>query len=152
MLKTLQARLQQYMNRELPDVQAGFRKGRGTRDQIANIHWLIEKAREFQKNIYFCFTDYAKAFDCVDHNNCGQFLKRWEYQTTLPASWEVCMKTKKQQLELDMEHHTGSKLSEEYIKSVYCHPAYLTYTQSSTCEMLGWTKHNLNQNCWEKYQ
>ena len=67
MLKILQARLQQYMNRELPDVQAGFRKGRGTRDQIANIHWIMEK-REFQKNIYFCFIDYAKAFDCVDHN------------------------------------------------------------------------------------
>ena len=69
MLKILQARLQQYVNRELPDVQAGFRKGRGTRDQIANIHWIIEKAREFQKNIYFCFIDYAKAFDCVDQNN-----------------------------------------------------------------------------------
>ena len=68
MLTILQARLQQYVNHELPDVQAGFRKGRGTRDQIANIHWLIEKAREFQKNIYFCFIDYAKAFDCVDHN------------------------------------------------------------------------------------
>ena len=68
MLKILQARLQQYMNRELPDVQAGFRKGRGTRDQIANIHWIMEKAREFQKNIYFCFIDYAKTFDCVDHN------------------------------------------------------------------------------------
>ena len=68
MLKILQARLQQYMNRELPDVQAGSRKGRGTRDQIANIHWIIEKAREFQKNIYFCFIDYAKTFDCVDHN------------------------------------------------------------------------------------
>ena len=68
MLKILQARLQQYVNHELPDVQAGFRKGRGTRDQIANIYWIIEKAREFQKNIYFCFSDYAKAFDCVDHN------------------------------------------------------------------------------------
>ena len=68
MLKILQARLQQYVNCELPDVQAGFRKGRGTRDQIANIHWIIEKAREFQKHIYFCFIDYAKAFDCVDHN------------------------------------------------------------------------------------
>ena len=73
MIKILQARLQQHMNRELPDVQAGFRKGRGTRDQFANIHWIIEKAREFQKNIYFCFLDYAKAFDCVDHNNCGKF-------------------------------------------------------------------------------
>ena len=86
MLKILQARLQQYVNRELPDVQGGFRKGRGTRDQIANIRWIVEKAREFQKNIYFCFIGYAKAFDCVDHNNCGKFLKRWEYQTTLPVS------------------------------------------------------------------
>ena len=75
MLKILQARLQQYMKRELPDVQAGFRKGRGTRDQIANIHWIIEKAREFHKNIYFCFTNYAKAFDCVDHNKLWKILK-----------------------------------------------------------------------------
>ena len=75
MLKILQARLQQYVNGELPDVQAGFRKGRGTRDQIANIHWIMEKAREFQKNIYFCFTVYAKAFDCVDHNKLWKILK-----------------------------------------------------------------------------
>ena len=79
MLKILQARLQQYVNRELP----GFRKGRGTRDQIANIRWIIEKAREFQKNVYFRFIDYAKA---LDNANCGKFFKRWEYQTTLPAS------------------------------------------------------------------
>ena len=97
------------MNRELLDVQAGFRKGRGTRDQIANIHWLIKKAREFQKNIYFCFIDYAKAFNCVDPINCGKLWKRWEYQTTWPASWETYMQVKKQQLELDMEQQTGSK-------------------------------------------
>ena len=103
MLKILQVRLQKYMNWELPDVQAGFRKGRGTRDQIANIHWIIEKAREFQKNIYFCFINYAKA------TNCGKFLKRWEYQTTWPASWEICMQARKQHLELDMEQQTGSK-------------------------------------------
>ena len=108
MLKILQARLQQYMNHELPNVQAGFRKGRGTRDQIANICWIIEKA-EFQKNIYFCFIDYAKAFDCVDHNNCGKFFTRWEYQTTWPAFWEICKQVRKQQLELDMEQQTGSK-------------------------------------------
>ena len=76
MLKILQARLQQYVNCELPDVQAGFRKGRGTRDQIANIHWIIEKEREFQKNIYFCFIDYAKDFDCVDHNKLWKILKQ----------------------------------------------------------------------------
>ena len=86
MLKILQARLQQYVNRELPDVQAGSRKGRGTRDQIANTRWITTKAREFQKNIYFCFIDYAKAFDCVDHNKLWKILKRWEYQTPLPAS------------------------------------------------------------------
>jgi len=97
MLKILQARLQQYVNCELPDVQAGFRKGRGTRDQIVNIRWIIAKAREFQKNIYFCFIDYAKAFHCVDQTNCGKFWKRWEYQTTWPASWEVCMQVRKQQ-------------------------------------------------------
>ena len=83
MLKILQATLQQYMNQGLSDVQVGLRKGRETRDQIANIHWIIEKAREFQKNIYFCFIDYAKALDCA---NCGKFFKRWKYQTTLPAS------------------------------------------------------------------
>ena len=108
MLKILQARLQQYVNRELPDAQAGFRKGRGTRDQIDNIHWIIGKAREFQKNIYFCFIDYAKAFVWIQMN-CGKFWKRWEYQTTWPASWEICMQVRKQQLELDMEQQTGSK-------------------------------------------
>ena len=94
-------------NCELPDVQAGFRKGRRTRDQIANICWIIEKAREFQKNINFRFIDYAKAFDCVE--NRGKFWERWEYQTTWPASWEICMQVRKQQLELDMEQQTGSK-------------------------------------------
>ena len=109
MLKILQARLQYYMNCELPDVQPGFRKGRGTRDQIANIHWIMEKARELQKNIYFCFIDYAKAFDCVDHNQLWKILKEMGIQTTWPASWEICMQVKKQQLELDMEQQTGSK-------------------------------------------
>ena len=90
-LKIFWARLQQYVNWELPDVQAGFRKGRRTRDQIANICWIIEKAREFQKNIYFCFIDYAKAFGCVDHKICGILLKRWEYQTTfLSPEKSVC--------------------------------------------------------------
>ena len=103
MLKILQARLQQYVNCELPDVQAGFRKGRGTRDQIANICWIIEKAGEFQKNIYFCFTNYAKAFDCVDHNKLWKSLKEMEYQTTWPASRETCMQVRKQQVELNME-------------------------------------------------
>ena len=105
MLKILQAKLQQYVNSELPDVQAGFRKGTGTREQIANICWIIKKAREFQKNIYFCFIDYAKAFDCVDHNK----LWKIQDQTTWPASWETYMQVRKQQLELDMEQQTGSK-------------------------------------------
>ena len=109
MLKILQARLQQYVNCELPDVQAGFRKGRGTRDPIANIRWIMEKAREFQKNIYFCFIDYVKAFDCADHTKCRKFLKMWEYQATLLVSWETCMQDKMQQLELDMEQQTASK-------------------------------------------
>jgi len=142
MLKILQARLQQYVNHELPDVQTGFRKGRGTRDQIANIHWIIEKAREFQKNIYFFFIDYAKAFVWTTANS-GKFWKRWEYQTTWSASWEICMQVRKQQLELDMEQQTGSKLGKEYVKAVYCHPAYLTYMQSTSWETLGWMKHKL---------
>ena len=85
MLKILQASLQQYVNREIPDVQASFRKGGGTRDQIVNICWIIKKAREFQKNI--CFINYDKAFDSVNHNKLWKFCKRWEYQTTSPASW-----------------------------------------------------------------
>ena len=98
MLKILQARLQQYVNHELPDVQAGFRKGRGTRDQIANIFWIMGKAREFQKNIYFCFIDYAKVFDCVDHNKFWKILKEME------IPWKICMQVKEQQLELDMDN------------------------------------------------
>ena len=108
MAEILQARLQQYVNSELPDVQAGFRKGRGTRDQIANICWIMEKAREFQKNINFCFIDYAKTFDCVDHK-IGKFFQRWEYQTTWSAFWKIYMQVRKQQLEVDMEQQTGSK-------------------------------------------
>ena len=110
MLKILQARLQQYLNWELPDVHAGFRKGRGTRNQIANIHWIIKKAREFQKNIYFtALLTTPKPLTVWITISCGKFWKRWEYQTTWPASWETCMKVRKQQLELDMEQQTGSK-------------------------------------------
>ena len=103
-----------------------FRKGRGIRGQIANIRWITEKAREFQKNIYFCFIDYAKACDWGHHNKLWKILKRWEHQTILPASQETYMQVKKQQLEPD-EQQTGSKLGIEYIKAVYCHPAYLTF-------------------------
>ena len=97
------------MNCETPDVHAGFRKGRGTRDQIANICWSIEKAREFYKNIYFCFIDYAKTFNCVDHNKLWKIFREMEIPDHLPVSWEICMQTKKQQLELNMEQQTGSK-------------------------------------------
>ena len=140
MLKILQARLQQCVNRECPDAQAGFRKGRGTRDQIANNHWITEKTREFQKNICF-FT--LKPLTMWITTNSGKFLNRWEYQVASPASWEICMQVNKQQLEPDMEQRTGSKLGKEYIKAIYCHPTYLTYMQSTSCEMLGWMKHKL---------
>ena len=108
-LKTLQARLQQYVNWELPDVQAGFRKGRGTRDQIANICWITEKARELQKNIYFCLIGMPKPLTLWITINCGKFWKRWKYQTTWLASWETYMQVRRKQLELDMEQHSGSK-------------------------------------------
>ena len=104
MLKILQARLQQYVNRELPDVQAGFRKGRGTRDQIANIHWIIEKTMELKKK-KTCISASLTTLNLLTvwiTTNCGKFFKRWEYQTTLPASREICMQVKKQQLEPDM--------------------------------------------------
>ena len=120
MLKILQARLQQYVNCELPDVEAGFRKGRGTRDQFANIRCIIEKAGEFQKNTYFCFIDYAKAFNCLDHNKLWKILLGMGISDHL-TSWEICMQVRKQQLELDMEQQTGSKLGKEYVKAVYCH-------------------------------
>ena len=109
MLKIPQARLQQYMKRELPDVQAGFRKGRGTRDQIANIRWIMEKAREFQKNISFCFIDYAKAFDCVDHKKLWKILREMGISDHLNCLLRICMQVMKQQLEMDMEQQTGSK-------------------------------------------
>ena len=99
MLKILQGRLQHYVNQEILDVQTGFKKGRGTQDQIANICWIIEKAREFQKNIYLCFMDYIKALTVWIITSCGKLLKRWEYQTILPVSWETYMQVKKQQLE-----------------------------------------------------
>ena len=129
--KILQARLQHYVNRELPDVQAGFRRGRGTRDQIANICWVIEKAREIQRNIYFCFIDHAKPFDCVDHNKLWKILQETGKpdHLNLPPEKPVFRwrSYSQQQLELDMEQQTCSKLGKKYVKAVYCHPAYLTY-------------------------
>ena len=143
MLKILQARLQQYVNQELPDVQVGFRKGRGPRDQIANIHWIIEKIREFQKNHILLL-----------HWLCIKSLTIWittswkilqemgipDHLTCLLSYW---MQVKKQQLEPDMEQQIDFKLGKEYIKAVYHHPDYLTYMQSILWEMLDWMKHKL---------
>ena len=109
MLKIFQARVQQYVNPELPDVQTDFRKSRGTRDQIANIHWIIKTAREFQKTSISALLTMSKPLTVWITKDCGKFWKRWEYQTTWPASWEMCMQVMKQQLELGMEQETGSK-------------------------------------------
>ena len=134
-------------------IQASFRKGRGTRDQIANIWWIIKKARGFQKKTPIsALLTMAKPLTVWITTNCGKFLKRWKYQTTLPASWEICMQVKKQQLELNMEQQTGSKLGKESVKAVCCHPAYLTYMQSTSCEMPGWMKQKLESDSQEKYQ
>ena len=117
MLKILQDRLQQYMNHELPDVQSGFEKGRGTRDQIVNIYRIMDKARELQKKTSISALLTMLKPLTLDYN-CGKFLKRWEYHTTLPASWETFMQVKKQQLEPDLEQWTGSKLGKQYIKAL----------------------------------
>ena len=131
MLKILQARLQQYVNRELPDVQASFRKGRGTKVQIANILWIMEKARESQKNVYFCFINYAKAFDCVDHR-LWKILKEMgipDHLTcllrNLYAGQEATVRTGHEKTDWFF------KLGKEYVKAIYCHPDYLTYMQST---------------------
>ena len=146
MLKILQARLQQYVNHELPDIQAGFRKGRGTRDQIANIHWIIEKAREFQKNIYFCFIDYAKAFELWITTN-WKILQEMGIPDNLTcllrnlyAGQEGTVRTR----------HGMTDSGKVYIKAVYRHPAYLTYMQSTSCEMPGWVKHKLELRLLEE--
>ena len=132
------------MNCELPDVHAGFRKGRETRDQITNISWVIKKEREFQKKkSASALLMMPKPLTVWTPTNCEKFWKRWEYQTIWPASWETCMQVK-QQLELDMEQQPGSKLRKEYVKAAYCHTAYLTYMQSTSWETLGWMKHKLD--------
>ena len=144
MLKILHARFQQYMTHELPDVQAGFRKGRGTRDQIANIHWIIERAREFQENIYFCFIDYAKAFDCVNHNKLWKILKEMgipDHLTSLLrnlyAGQEATVRTghvTTDWFQIGKGVHQGCILSP-------C--LFNLYMQSTSCEMPGWMKHKL---------
>ena len=140
MLKILQARLQQYVSWELPDGQAGFRKVRGTRDQIANIHCIIEKAKKLKKRSASLTT--PKPLTVWITANCGKFLKRWEYQTIwLPPEKSVYRSRSK--LELDMQQQIGSKLRKKYIKAVYCHPVYLTSIQSTSWEMPSWMKHKL---------
>ena len=114
MLKILQVRLQQYMNHELPEIQAGLRNDRGTRDQVGNICWIMEKAREFRKTSTSALLTMPKPLTVWITINCGKFFKRWEYQTIWPASWEICMQIKKQQLEWDMERQTSSKSGKEY--------------------------------------
>ena len=138
MLKILQARLQQNVNREIPDVQTGFTKGRGMRDQIANIHWIIKKPRKTSISALLTMPKPLTVWFTI---NCGKFWKGWE-KTTWPASWETYMEVRRQQLELDVEQQTGAKSGNEYVKAVYCHPVYLTYMQSTSWEMLGW-KHKL---------
>ena len=141
MPKTLQVRLQQYMNWEVPDIQAEFRKGRGTGDQIANICWIIEKATELQKNI--CFIDYAKAFDHVNHNKLWKIPKEMGIPDHFTCLLRNVFAAKKQQLELDMRQWTGSKLGKEYNKTVCYHLVYLTYMQSTSFKMPGWVNHKL---------
>ena len=137
MLKILQPRLQQNMNHELADVPARFKKGRGARDQIANICWIIEKAREFQKNIYFCFIDYAKAFDCVEHNKLWKALKK----TGIPDHFTCLLKNLYAGQEATVR--ILLKVVQNWERSVYCHPVYLTYIHSTSCEMLGWMNYML---------
>ena len=132
MLKILQARLQQYVNCELLDVQAGFRKGRETRDQIANVRWIMEKGREFQKSIYFCFIDYAKAFDCVDYNKLWKILK----EMGIPDHLTCLLRNLYAGQEATVTTGHGAtdwfQKEKEYVKAVYCHPAYVTSMQSTS--------------------
>ena len=132
MLKILQARLQQHMNCELPDVQAGFRKGRGTRDQIANICWLMEKAREFQKNIYFCFIDYAKAFDCVDHNKLWKILREMRIPDHLTCLLRNLYAGQEATVRAGHGKTDWFQIGKGVHQAVYCHPVYLTYMQSTS--------------------
>ena len=137
-LKIFQARIQQYLNRELPDVPAAFRQGRGTRDQIANICWIIKNAREFQKTSTSALLTMPTPLTVWITTNCGKSLKRWEKQTTLPPEKSVCWsRSKLEQQAMNMEQQAGSRLGKEYIKAVYCPPACLTYMQSTPCEMPG---------------
>ena len=143
MLKILQARLQQYVNYELRDVQAGSRKGRRTEINMPTSVGSSKKQDGSRKVSTSASLTTPKPLTVWITRNCGKFWKRWECQTTWPVSWEICMQVRKQQLEPDMEQQTGSKLGKEYVKAVYCHPAYLTYMQSTSYEMPSWMKHKL---------
>ena len=146
MLKILQARLQQYMNWEFQMFKLDLEKAEKPEIKLPTSVGA-SKTQEFQQNIYFCFIDHTKVFDCVDHNKLWKILQEMEILDHLTASWEISMQVKKQHLELDMEQQTSSKSGKEYVKAVYCHPAYLTYMQSSSRKRPGWT-----QDCQEKYQ
>ena len=147
MPKILLARLQQDVNCEHPDVQAEFRKGRGTRDQIANILWIIKKAGELQKNICFCFIDYAKAFDCVDHHKLWEILQEVEIPDHLTCLLRNLYTG--QEATVRTEHGTTDwfQIRKEYVKAAYCHLAYLTYMQSTSCQMPDWMNHKLESSC-----
>ena len=140
------------VNRELPDVQTGVRKGRGIRDQIANIHWIIEKAREFQKNICFLFIDYTKAFDCMDHNKLEIFSRDGNTRPPYLLHEKSACSSRSKSQNWTRNNRDSSKLGKEYIKPMYCHRAYLTYMWSTSCEMLGWMKHKLESRFQEKCQ
>ena len=130
-------KLQQYMNQEFPNVQDGFRKDRETRDQISSICWIIKKAREFQKNIYLCFIDYAKAFDCVDHKKLWKILKEMRIPEHISCLLRNLYTGQEATVRTRHGTRTGSKLGKEYVKAVYCHPAYLTCMLTTSCKMLG---------------
>ena len=150
-LKILQARLQQYVNHELPDVQVGFRKGRGTRDQIANIHWIIKKQESSRKTSISALLTMPKPLTVWITTNCGKFLNRWECKATLPASWEICMQVRK-------TVRTGHGTTDWFqmgkgVKAVYCHPAYLTYMQSTSnkkASLCGDIKDQWDLVCWAR--
>ena len=148
--KILLDRFQHYLNWEIPEVRAGFRKGVGTRDQIANIRWIIEKAREFQKNIYFCFIDYTKAFVWITIN--WQILKEMGIPEHLACLLRNMYAGQEATVRTGHEQQTTSKLRKECIKGVCCHPADSTYMPSTSCEMPGWKNSSWNQGCLEKYQ
>ena len=120
------------MNHELPDFQAGFRKSKGTRDEIANIHWIIERAREFQNNVYFSFIGYTEAFDCVDHNKLWKIMKEMGIPDHLSCLLRNLFAGQEATVGTGHGKETGSKSGKEYVKAVYCHPAYLTYMQSTS--------------------